>query len=152
MRLRGDSIFTEYSQSKKEYIWRVSSFFAVILFRSFSPSSFSRQLGQSTRNTQKRRIKRENWQGDVKAQGHDKTTAKNGGPLYYYHLRSSWSSWEGGGGGPGGWWTHHRVLYKRWNRVSVFAHSAGAYNATLLLMVNVMKGGGRAPPTLTRPG
>ncbi len=29
------------------------------------------------------------------------------------------------------------------------AHSAGAYTATLLLMVNVMKGGGRAPPTLT---
>jgi hypothetical protein len=26
------------------------------------------------------------------------------------------------------------------------------YTATLLVMVNVMKGGGRAPPTLTRPG
>ncbi len=26
------------------------------------------------------------------------------------------------------------------------AHSAGAYTATLLVMVNVMKGGGRAPP------
>ncbi len=29
------------------------------------------------------------------------------------------------------------------------AHSAGAYTATLLVMVNVIKGGGRAPPTLT---
>ena len=28
----------------------------------------------------------------------------------------------------------------------VSAHSAGAYTATLLVMVNVMKGGGRAPP------
>ncbi len=26
------------------------------------------------------------------------------------------------------------------------AHSAGAYTATLLVMVNVMRGGGRAPP------
>ena len=42
-------------------------------------------------------------------------------------------------------------LYKRWNRVSVSAHSAGAYTATLLVMVNVIKGGGRAPPTLTSP-
>jgi hypothetical protein len=38
-------------------------------------------------------------------------------------------------------------LYKRWNRVSVSAYSAGAYTATLLVMVNVMKGGGRAPPS-----
>ncbi len=29
------------------------------------------------------------------------------------------------------------------------AHSAGAYTATLLVRVNVMRGGGRAPPTLT---
>jgi hypothetical protein len=36
--------------------------------------------------------------------------------------------------------------------VSVPAHSAGAYNATLLVMVNVMKGGGRGPPTLTSLG
>ncbi len=43
-------------------------------------------------------------------------------------------------------------LYKRWNMVSVSAHSAWAYTATLLVMVNVMKGGGRAPPTLTSPG
>ncbi len=28
------------------------------------------------------------------------------------------------------------------------AHSAGAYTATLLVMVNVMKGGGHAPPPL----
>ncbi len=41
-------------------------------------------------------------------------------------------------------------LYKRWNRVSVSAHSAGAYTATLLVMVNVRSG--RAPPTLTSPG
>ncbi len=39
-----------------------------------------------------------------------------------------------------------------WNRVSVSAYSAGAYTATLLVMVNVMKGGGRAPPTLTSIG
>ncbi len=31
-------------------------------------------------------------------------------------------------------------------------HSAGAYTATLLVMVNVVKGGGRAPPTLTSLG
>ncbi len=37
-------------------------------------------------------------------------------------------------------------FYQRWNRVSVSAQSAGAYTATLLVMVNVMKGGGRAPP------
>jgi hypothetical protein len=30
----------------------------------------------------------------------------------------------------------------------VSAHSAGAYTATLLVIVNVMKGGGRALPTL----
>jgi hypothetical protein len=35
---------------------------------------------------------------------------------------------------------------------SVSAHSAGAYTATLLVMVNVVKGGGRAPPTLTSLG
>ncbi len=29
------------------------------------------------------------------------------------------------------------------------AHSAGAYTATLLVRVNVMRGGGRAPPSLT---
>jgi hypothetical protein len=28
----------------------------------------------------------------------------------------------------------------------VSAHTAGAYTATLLVMVNVIKGGGRAPP------
>jgi hypothetical protein len=31
----------------------------------------------------------------------------------------------------------------------VSAHSAGAYTAALLVMVNVMRGGGRAPPTHT---
>ncbi len=35
---------------------------------------------------------------------------------------------------------------------SVSAHSAGAYTATLLVMVKVVKGGGRAPPTLTSLG
>ncbi len=47
------------------------------------------------------------------------------------------------------------VLYsraERWNRVSVSAHSAGAYTATLLVRVNVVKGGGRVPPTLTSQG
>ncbi len=34
----------------------------------------------------------------------------------------------------------------------MFAYSAGAYTATLLVMVNVMRGGGRAPPTLTSQG
>ncbi len=35
------------------------------------------------------------------------------------------------------------------NKVNVSVHSAGAYTATLLVMVNVVKGGGRAvhPPT-----
>jgi hypothetical protein len=32
------------------------------------------------------------------------------------------------------------------------AQSAGAYTATLLVMVNVVKGGGQAPPTLTSLG
>jgi hypothetical protein len=36
--------------------------------------------------------------------------------------------------------------------VSVSVHSAGAYTATLLVVVNVMKGGGCAPPTLTSLG
>ncbi len=30
--------------------------------------------------------------------------------------------------------------------ISVSAYSAGAYTATLLVMINVIKGGGRAPP------
>ncbi len=34
----------------------------------------------------------------------------------------------------------------------ISAHSAGAYIATLLVMVNVMKGGERAPPSLTSLG
>jgi hypothetical protein len=54
----------------------------------------------------------------------------------------------GGGGG-----LEHRVhIFTRDDRVSVSAHSAGAYTATLLVNVNVMKGGGRAPPTLTSLG
>ncbi len=45
----------------------------------------------------------------------------------------------------------HIFLY-RWNRVSVSAHSAGAYTATLQVMVNVMRGGGRASPHPHQPG
>ncbi len=37
-------------------------------------------------------------------------------------------------------------------QVSVSAHSAGTYTATLLVMVSVVKGGGPAPPTLTSLG
>jgi hypothetical protein len=36
--------------------------------------------------------------------------------------------------------------------MSVPAHSAGAYTASLLVMVNVVKGGKRAPPPLTSLG
>ena len=48
----------------------------------------------------------------------------------------------------------HRVhiFTREEKRVSVSAHSAGEYTATLLVMVNVIKGGGRAPPTLTSLG
>jgi hypothetical protein len=42
--------------------------------------------------------------------------------------------------------TEYTYLYKRWNRVSVSNHSAGAYTATLLVMVNVIKGVGVHPP------
>ena len=43
----------------------------------------------------------------------------------------------------------HRVhILVEMKRVSVSAHSAGAYTATLLVMVMVVKGGGRAPLTL----
>ncbi len=42
--------------------------------------------------------------------------------------------------------TTEYIFSKRWNRVSVSAHSAGAYTATLLVMLNVKRGGGRAPP------
>jgi hypothetical protein len=48
----------------------------------------------------------------------------------------------------------HRVhIFIEMNRVSVSAHSAGAYTATLLVRVNVMRGGGRAvhpPPSPAR--
>ncbi len=52
-------------------------------------------------------------------------------------------------------WTHkHTHPYWYYHRVHIFTrdetglayHSAGAYTATLLVMVNVVKGGGRAPP------
>jgi hypothetical protein len=36
--------------------------------------------------------------------------------------------------------------------VSVSARSAGAYTATLYVMVNIGKGGGRSPPTLASLG
>ncbi len=46
--------------------------------------------------------------------------------------------------------TYHRVhILVEMKQVIVSAHSAGAYTATLLARVNVMRGGGRAPPTLT---
>jgi hypothetical protein len=35
---------------------------------------------------------------------------------------------------------------------SIYALSAGAYTGNLYVMVNRMKGGGRAPPTLTSQG
>jgi hypothetical protein len=35
------------------------------------------------------------------------------------------------------------IYWYRWHRVSVFAHSAGAYTANLFVMVNVVKRGGR---------
>jgi hypothetical protein len=49
---------------------------------------------------------------------------------------------------------HHRVhIFPRDETgFSVSAHSAGAYTATLLVMVNVIKRDGRAPPTLTSLG
>jgi hypothetical protein len=43
-------------------------------------------------------------------------------------------------------WDHRVHISQRRNRVSVSAHSAGAYTATLLVMVNVIKRDGRAPP------
>ena len=39
---------------------------------------------------------------------------------------------------------HREHIFTRDNQVSVSAHSAGAYTATLLVIVNVMKGDGRA--------
>ncbi len=55
-----------------------------------------------------------------------------------------------------GWLTANRstvyIFFLEMDRVNVSAHSAGAYTATLLVMVNVMKGGGRAPPNLTSLG
>jgi hypothetical protein len=46
----------------------------------------------------------------------------------------------------------HRATKPLKKKKSVSAHSAGPYTAALLVMVNVMKGGGRAPPTLTSLG
>ncbi len=43
-------------------------------------------------------------------------------------------------------------IFLEMKQASVSAHSAGAYTATLRLMVNIIKGGGRAPPTLTSQG
>ena len=43
---------------------------------------------------------------------------------------------------------HILVEMKQGQCITVSAHSAGAYTATLLVMVIVGKGGGRAPPTL----
>jgi hypothetical protein len=44
------------------------------------------------------------------------------------------------------------TVYTATSVARVSAHSAGAYTATLLVMVNVIKGGGRAPLTLTSQG
>jgi hypothetical protein len=48
--------------------------------------------------------------------------------------------------------TEYIFLLEMKQGYSVSAHSAGAYTATLLVMVNVMRGSGRAPPTLTSLG
>jgi hypothetical protein len=45
-----------------------------------------------------------------------------------------------------------RMEEERGNSENVSALSAGAYTATLYLIVNRLKGGGRAPPTLTSQG
>ncbi len=47
---------------------------------------------------------------------------------------------------------HPKKAAEEGNRGSVSALSAGAYATTLLAMVDTVKGGGRAPPTLTRLG
>ncbi len=50
-------------------------------------------------------------------------------------------------------WGTEYIFSKIWNMVSVSAHSAGAYTATLLVLVNVIRARGvRAPPTLTSQG
>ncbi len=46
-------------------------------------------------------------------------------------------------------WPQSTYFHRDETGVSVSAHSAGAYTATVLVRVNVMRGGGRAPPTLT---
>jgi hypothetical protein len=48
--------------------------------------------------------------------------------------------------------TTEYIFSQRCNRVSVSAHSAGAYTATLLVMINVKRGVGHTPPTLTSQG
>jgi hypothetical protein len=48
--------------------------------------------------------------------------------------------------------TTEYIFSYRWNRVSVSAHSAGAYTATLLVMVNVIKGGWVCTPHPHQPG
>jgi hypothetical protein len=48
-------------------------------------------------------------------------------------------------------WSTEYIYWWRWNRVSVSVHSAGAYTATLYVMVTIVKGGGRAPPPPHQP-
>jgi hypothetical protein len=64
--------------------------------------------------------------------------------------------WDVSEGHPGQSCIHlyARILSTSFTSVSIFsvwvsAHSAGEYTVTLLVMVIVVKGGGRAPPTLT---
>ncbi len=43
-------------------------------------------------------------------------------------------------------------IEEKWGECAVCALSAGAYTTTLLVMVERVNGGRRAPPTLTRQG
>jgi hypothetical protein len=53
----------------------------------------------------------------------------------------------------GSWVTSKTTRYNpKYCRRSVSALSAGAYTTTLLVMVDRVKGEGRAPPTVTRLG
>jgi hypothetical protein len=49
-------------------------------------------------------------------------------------------------------WSTEYIFLLEMNMIIVSVHSAGAYTATLLVMVNVVKGGGRATPHPHQPG
>jgi hypothetical protein len=55
-------------------------------------------------------------------------------------------------GGDGAQSTYCILVEMKQGQCTVSAQSAGAYTATLLVMVNIIRGGGRAPPTLTSQG